>query len=197
MSKTEKLRCYAIGEESLLVQCVEILLDKGHAICGIVSREAPIVEWASSRDIPTLDPKSDYSAELKKEPFDYLFSITHLSLIPEEVLALPRKGAVNFHDGPLPHYAGLNVPVWAILNGETQHGVTWHLIDGGVDEGAVIDQRLFDIADDETALHDLGHNQHCLSSAGEIAGAGYIAPQPAHGQVDPGIDGSGVGGQGG
>ena len=37
----------------------------------------------------------------------------------DEVLRLPRRMAINFHDGPLPRYAGLNTPVWALLNGET------------------------------------------------------------------------------
>jgi natural product biosynthesis luciferase-like monooxygenase protein len=68
------------------------------------------------------------------------------------VLALAARGAVNFHDGPLPDYAGLNAPVWALLNGETRHGVTWHLIGGGVDDGAILEQRMVGIAPDETAL---------------------------------------------
>ena len=49
-------------------------------------------------------------------------------------LELARQGAVNFHDGPLPAYAGLNAPVWAILNREATHGITWHLIEGGIEE---------------------------------------------------------------
>ena len=77
---------------------------------------------------------------------DWLLSIANLSLIPAAVLALATQGAVNFHDGPLPRYAGLNAPVWAILNGEAQHGITWHLIAGGIDEGDILEQRLFDIA---------------------------------------------------
>ena len=58
-------------------------------------------------------------------------------MIPDPVLALAARGAINFHDGPLPRYAGLNAPVWAILNREPAHGVTWHLIEGGIDEGDI------------------------------------------------------------
>ena len=70
--------------------------------------------------------------------FDWLFSIANLEMIPESVLARAKAGAVNFHDGPLPRYAGLNAPVWAILAGETAHGITWHMIEGGIDEGDVL-----------------------------------------------------------
>ncbi|HEX9858486.1 MAG TPA: MupA/Atu3671 family FMN-dependent luciferase-like monooxygenase, partial [Paracoccaceae bacterium] len=70
--------------------------------------------------------------------------------------------AVNFHDGPLPRYAGLNAPVWAILNGEARHGITWHLITGGIDEGDILDQRMFDIAPNESALT---LNTKCFAAA--------------------------------
>ena len=80
-----------------------------------------------------------------------------------QVLALAR-GAVNFHDGPLPRYAGLNAPVWAILNGERQHGISWHLIEGGVDEGDVLESRSFDIAPQDTALT---LNTRCFEAAME------------------------------
>ena len=41
------------------------------------------------------------------EPFDYFLSITNLSIVPNEVIAKAKKGGINFHDGPLPRYAGL------------------------------------------------------------------------------------------
>ena len=68
------------------------------------------------------------------------------------MIALPTRAAINFHDGPLPEYAGLNTPVWALLNGETQHGVTWHLMTREVDRGDILAQRRFDLTDSETAL---------------------------------------------
>ena len=82
-----------------------------------------------------LDPRGDYRAALAEQPFEYLFSITHLAVIPADVIALPTKGAVNFHDGPLPRYAGLNTPVWALLNRETDYAITWHWMTAGIDDG--------------------------------------------------------------
>ncbi len=77
-------------------------------------------------------------------------------------MASARKGAVNFHDGPLPRYAGLNAPVWAILNGETTHGITWHLIEGAVDEGRILVQRQVNVTDSDTALT---LNARCFAAA--------------------------------
>ncbi len=52
----------------------------------------------------------------------------------------------------MPRYAGLNTPAWAIINGETSHGVSWHMIEGGVDEGDLLAQVTVPIAERETAL---------------------------------------------
>lgn len=144
--------CILIGNESLAMHCGDNLLARGHDIRAIVTRMPEIKTWAEGKGIPVTSPGPDLATRLGPVECDWVLSIANLSLVPDDVLAMAGKGAVNFHDGPLPQYAGLNVPVWAILNGETQHGVTWHLIDGDVDEGAIIDQRLFDIAEDETAL---------------------------------------------
>src|SRR5690606_29771493 len=86
------------------------------------------------------------------EPFDFLFSVTWLRILPDPVVALPTRAAVNFHDGPLPTYAGLNVTTWAILNDEPRHAVSWHLIESTVDAGRVLESQSFEIAANETAF---------------------------------------------
>src|SRR5882724_1863400 len=72
--------------------------------------------------------------------------------VPPRILAMPRRGAINFHDGPLPRYAGLHATTWAILNQETSHGVTWHEMQEAVDTGAIVHQSIFALAEDETAF---------------------------------------------
>ena len=73
-------------------------------------------------------------------------------MLPEAVLALPERGAVNFHDGPLPAYAGLNAPVWAMLDGQTRHGITWHLMEATADSGDVVARAAFEITGGDTTL---------------------------------------------
>ncbi|MHA7839660.1 MAG: hypothetical protein ACX98W_19520, partial [bacterium] len=111
MSLTESpLSCVLIGSDSLLIQCGEILLQKGHAIRGVASRERAILDWAQSKQLPTFPSGRQITSHLRGMELDYLFSITNLSIIPEEALEIPRKAAINFHDGPLPRYAGMYAP---------------------------------------------------------------------------------------
>lgn len=148
----QKFDCFMIGEGTLLVQCAEILLQAGHEVHGIISTNPTIAAWADQHDISMIDPKDNLTEHLARQPFDYLFSIANLSIIPDEILKLPRRLAINFHDGPLPHYAGLNTPAWALMNRETTYGITWHIMGTEVDTGDILKQVTFDIAENETSF---------------------------------------------
>lgn len=141
-----------IGHESLLVQCAEIWRAAGHRIKAIVTHSNDIGTWAADHDISVINADSDLAKTLDDIDFEWLLSIANLDMLDKDVLALPQKGAVNFHDGPLPRYAGLNAPVWARIAQETRHGITWHTITNGVDKGDILVQRDFEIALEDTAL---------------------------------------------
>jgi methionyl-tRNA formyltransferase len=83
---------------------------------------------------------------------DLLFSINNHQIIRGGLLDVVPEGIINFHNGPLPRYGGLNACSWAIFNGETRHGVTWHYVTAGVDEGDIVAQKLFDVDSEVTAL---------------------------------------------
>jgi len=139
-----------IGNETLTSECGALLLQRGHAIAAVVTRSPEVRAWAATNGL-TVEP---YGADLagRLPAADWLFSVANLTVLPAAVLARAAKSAVNFHDGPLPAHAGLNAPVWAILGGEAEHAVTWHLIEGGVDQGRILEERRFPIAGDDTAL---------------------------------------------
>lgn len=147
-----KLSCLLVGENSLLIQCAEILRLHGGTIVAIATGDGSIRNWALEREIPILDPGSDLSAQLIAFDYDWLFSIANLRMIPESVWGRARKGAVNFHDGPLPDLAGLNTPSWSLMEGRATHGVTWHSITKGIDEGDILASEQFEIGADDTAL---------------------------------------------
>ena len=139
-----------MGDESLTIACGDMVRAGGHNVVAVVTRDETVRDWAEGHGIAVHpDPRELLGGGLQ---IDWLLSIANLRMIPDDVLALPAKGAINFHDGPLPRYAGLNTPAWAIINGETTHGVSWHMIEGGVDEGDLLAQRMIDIAPDETAF---------------------------------------------
>ncbi|MEC7583680.1 MAG: MupA/Atu3671 family FMN-dependent luciferase-like monooxygenase [Planctomycetota bacterium] len=140
-----------IGSDTLLMQCAQSWQEQGQTIKAIVTDSERLAAFARERDIDCLSPE-DLGTQLAELRFDYLFAVTWLHLLSDEVLRLPRRQAINFHDGPLPRYAGLNAPCWSIWNGETEHGVTWHAIEPGVDTGPILRQSLFEIDAEETAL---------------------------------------------
>ncbi len=88
---------------------------------------------------------------LSKADVDLVLNINSFRILKPGILGIPPAGIVNFHNGPLPRYGGVNIPTWAIWNGEKRHGVTWHYVDTGIDTGDIIAQSHFELRGDETA----------------------------------------------
>jgi natural product biosynthesis luciferase-like monooxygenase protein len=149
---TDKLSAVFVGGGPLLIQCAERFLERGHRIAEILSDDAGVARWAERGGIRFAGLDGAEVERLRTESFDYLFSIVHLALLPEKLTAMPRRGAINYHDGLLPEYAGLNTPSWALLNGERWHGVSWHLMTSCPDAGDVVKQAKFPISETDTAL---------------------------------------------
>jgi folate-dependent phosphoribosylglycinamide formyltransferase PurN len=123
LDTSNKFSCFILGEGILPIRCAEILLDREQTLYGIISSDVAVHDWAQERGIPHVDPKNtDLVTFLSQHPFDYLFSIVNTYILPERVLTLPRRGAINFHDAPLPKYAGSYATSWAIIQGERVHG---------------------------------------------------------------------------
>src|SRR2546421_167232 len=122
--KNSKLSCFIIGEGPLLIRCVEFLLQEEHEVYGIISPEKATREWAAAHGISAFAPEADLIPILGRRPFDYLFSIVNFRLLPDAVLQLPRKGAINFHNALLPKYGGFYSTSWALMNQEAAHGIT-------------------------------------------------------------------------
>ncbi|UCG11947.1 MAG: amino acid adenylation domain-containing protein [Deltaproteobacteria bacterium] len=152
MSKSRKLSCYLMGHQSRLIQCGELLLEKGHQICGVISDVPSIQEWVTGNDLRLIVPDKDIVSLLKDQAFDVFFSIDNFLKVPDEILTLPDMYAINFHDAPLPRYAGTNATNWALMNGESDHGVTWHVMTNLIDAGDILKQKMVPIANEETAL---------------------------------------------
>ena len=187
MPSSFAFRCYLVGSHSRLVECGRLILSKGHRIDGVLSSDPTVSQWAGESQIPCDDPTE--TSVLTHKPFDYLFSIDNPLILPDSVLRLPREMAVNFHDAPLPRYAGVNAVSWAILNRESTHGVTWHVMTEKVDAGDILKQSIVPLSESETALT---LNAKCfdasLTSFQELLdeiGAGRVErhPQPTSGRT--------------
>ena len=131
-----------IGNASLALEAARILTGRGHVLRSFTVEDPALAAAARAQGLP-VGPVAEC---------DYILSVANLTVIPAQTLALARRGAVNFHDGPLPERAGLNAPIWALLEGAQSHAITWHRISGGVDEGPVLLRVPVQIAPDDTAL---------------------------------------------
>ena len=150
--------CALIGDETLLAGCGDQILEGGHTIRAVVTGNDQVRAWAERHGLVVQD---DMAGLASAGGFDWLLSIANLKVLPDDILALPTRGAINFHDGPLPRYSGLNTPVWALLAGETRHGVTWHMVERGIDRGDILATAEVAIDADETA-HSL--NSKCYAA---------------------------------
>ncbi|UOA26822.1 MupA/Atu3671 family FMN-dependent luciferase-like monooxygenase [Pseudosulfitobacter sp. DSM 107133] len=169
--------CVLIGDESLTIACGARLIERGADIRAVATRDADVARWAEGAGLTVTQRIADLPT-LVQDGIDWVLSIANLRIVPKAVLDWPARGAVNFHDGPLPDYAGINTPVWAILNRRKSHGVTWHFMTSGIDEGDIILSRAFDMPRDVTA-HAL--NARCYAEGLDSFGAvldELAAPDP-------------------
>jgi natural product biosynthesis luciferase-like monooxygenase protein len=148
---TPSFRCILLGDHSLMTECGDRLRARGHSVLAVVSDQPRPRAWALERGLQLLSEHAGL-AEAELSACDLLLNITRLHMLPETLLGRPRIAAINFHDGPLPRYAGLNAPVWALLSGETRHGVSWHRMAARADAGELLEQEHFEVPPQSSAF---------------------------------------------
>ena len=141
-----------IGSDTLLLQCLDAWRERGHRVVLVATDTDKVRRYCAEHELRCVAADGDLAARLAGSECDYLFAITWLRMLPTAVLALPKCAALNFHDGPLPRYAGLNATCWALYHGEREHAVTWHRIEARADTGAIWLQKRFAVAADDTAF---------------------------------------------
>lgn len=144
--------CYVMGEGSFCIQCANLLLQRQYPILGIISADPEVCRWAAEKNLGVHQPEEDLDKRLNARPFDYLFSANNPYVIPESLLILPKRQAINYHDSLLPKYAGMHATSWALMHGEKRHGITWHVMTEKVDAGDILEQRTVDIDENDTAF---------------------------------------------
>lgn len=144
--------CYIIGDDNITLQCANIVLANGHKIKGLVSSSRNIQEWCNENLVLYISDIKDFEENYMVEECDFIFSISNGHILSDSILQYPNSYAINYHNGPLPKYAGLYATSWAILNGETEHAISWHKMKAKVDAGDILKQPWFSIDEDDTAL---------------------------------------------
>lgn len=144
-SQLKKYKAVFIGSTFMLEECLKICSKKFKEITVITENSLLKKKYKKRFTFTKL-------SKIKKNTFDYLFSVINDKVIPLEILNNVSKLSLNFHDGPLPRYAGLYSSTWAILNNERYHGVCWHKIEKGIDTGDILQKSKYKLNRNDTAL---------------------------------------------
>ena len=116
---------------------------------------SPVKEFALSHGLSVFQPvriKNDEAKQLfASHDADLAVVVAYGRILPEEFLRAPRRGCINVHFSLLPKYRGAAPTNWAIINGETETGVTTMFIEPALDTGPILLQSTTKIGDDETA----------------------------------------------
>jgi methionyl-tRNA formyltransferase len=156
-----------MGTPLFAVPTLKRLLDSPHEVALVVTQPdrkvgrgqklqaPPVKELALERGVEVLQPETVRDAAFLEKinairP-DLIVVAAYGKILPESVLNAPRLGCVNVHASLLPKYRGAAPVNWAIINGETETGVTIMKMDKGMDTGAIIDFERVDILEDDDA----------------------------------------------
>lgn len=159
-------RAVVFAYSSVGCVCLRTLLEGSVEVAAVYTHEDDpgeerwfdsVADLARDRGLAVLTPDLLDGAEeerIRALAPDLIFSFYYRSLIPERVLRLAPLGAFNMHGSLLPRYRGRACVNWAVLNGETETGVTLHHMTARADRGRIVDQASVPIGPEDTA-HDV------------------------------------------
>ena len=117
---------------------------------GSVLQPSPVKQYAVSQGLKVLQPEKlkneEFVAELRSLNAD-LQIVVAFRMLPEVVWSMPRLGTFNLHASLLPQYRGAAPINWAVINGDTETGITTFFLKHEIDTGEIIDQVRVPIAD--------------------------------------------------
>lgn len=147
------MRILFFGDGPWATYSLERLAQKGWSLLGLVMRLKPsdpnLIKVAKDLGLPVFQParvnSPRFVAQITAMHPDLNISVSYDQILQRPILDTAPLGFVNFHAGKLPFYRGCNVINWAIINGETEIGLTAHYVDEGIDTGDIILQRMLPI----------------------------------------------------
>jgi methionyl-tRNA formyltransferase len=156
------MRIVFIGQAPFGKESLEALINQGENVVGVITVEDvphqkypnPVKECAIKNDIALYQANYLKTAEaidwVRTLQPDLLVLGFVTAFVPAEMIELARHGGINYHPSLLPKYRGGSAINWAIINGESETGVTIHFIDEGLDTGPILLQEKVDITPDDT-----------------------------------------------
>lgn len=168
----QDLRIVYMGTPDFAVEPLRKLVEGGYNVVGVITMPdkpigrhqtelsaSPVKQYAVEHGLKVLQPAKlkdpDFIEELRSLQAD-LQIVVAFRMLPEVVWAMPRLGTFNLHAALLPQYRGAAPINWAIINGDTQTGITTFFLDYDIDTGSVIQRVPVPILDTDNAedVHD-------------------------------------------
>ncbi len=169
--KQEDLRIVFLGTPEFAVESLDRLYKGGYNIVGVVTMpdkpagrghkmlHSPVKQYAESHGLRLMQPVKlkdpEFVSELRSLNAN-LFIVIAFRMLPEVVWSMPELGTFNLHASLLPKYRGAAPINWAVINGETETGVTTFFLKHEIDTGDIIAKRAIPINPDDNVgtIHD-------------------------------------------
>ena len=162
--KKSDLRIVFMGTPEFAVETLKALVDNAYNVVAVVTQPdkpvgrhgsvlqpSAVKQYALEKGLPVLQPEKMKAPDFVETLRSYranLQVVVAFRMLPEVVWAMPEYGTFNVHAALLPQYRGAAPINWAVINGETETGVTTFFLDHDIDTGRVIMQKPFTIPDD-------------------------------------------------
>lgn len=173
------LRIVYMGTPDFAVAALDRLVCEGYQVVSVVTmpdkaigrhhdvlQASPVKQYAVEHGIPVLQPEKlkdpEFLEQLKALNAD-LQIVVAFRMLPQVVWGMPRLGTFNLHAALLPQYRGAAPINWAIINGDTETGITTFFLDEDIDTGQIILQERIPIAL-EDCLEDI-HDRMMVDGA--------------------------------
>ena len=186
------LRIVFMGTPEFAVETLQALVENEYNVVAVVTQPdkpvgrhqtemqpSAVKQYAVAHGLPVLQPEKMKDPEFVEQLRSYnanLQVVVAFRMLPEVVWAMPEFGTFNVHAALLPQYRGAAPINWAVINGETETGVTTFFLDHDIDTGRIILKKPFPIPDDadvEYVYDGLMHlgAQLCLETLEAIVAA--------------------------
>ena len=162
--KKEDLRIVFMGTPEFAVETLRALVENGYRVVAVVTQpdkpvgrhgsvlqSSAVKQYAVEHGLPVLQPEKMKDPAFVEQLRSYganLQVVVAFRMLPEVVWAMPAYGTFNVHAALLPQYRGAAPINWAVMNGETETGVTTFFLDHDIDTGRIIMKKPFAIPDD-------------------------------------------------
>lgn len=167
----EDLKIVFLGTPEFAVESLSRIVEGGYNVVGVVTMpdkpagrghkmyQSPVKEYALAHGLHLMQPVKlkdpEFVEELRSLNAD-LFVVIAFRMLPEVVWSMPRLGTFNLHASLLPRYRGAAPINWAVINGDTETGVTTFFLKHEIDTGDIIAQEKIEIlpSDNVGDVHD-------------------------------------------